>query len=452
MFNLDAERAVLSSLIVSPSEAARVTAFLHAEDFWLERHQAIYGGILALLNRGQKPDFLTLSDHFERQGKEVMRAIGGMAYLTELANNRSSASLGTQYARLVADYAARRRKQEDLGEATKILYEHEGDDWYPAIVERVTTARRGIAPGALRSPARLAALAEATFVEDEKEGDRHRRFYCGFRDLDRILGPLEPGSLYTVVGDAGTGKTVVLLTLALNLAKQGARVFYAALEGGENLILARALASLGGTNAETIRRGQASLDDLYGAIGKLSALPLWLYAGSVSVSEMRALCTLAKAEAGGLDVLVVDYLQLIRGASGRTEAINQVMGELMALITDPSFRLITWAASQVGKEMGRQGRIVPTTSDPYLTNKILQDSAVMLGIGQPLRADPNWTPQRGAWDRLAPGAAVPQKPLLCQVLKNSRQSGVEGVQFYLQIEPIPRLGELEPLRTEPVPF
>ena len=328
--NLDVEASLLGSLLIDGDAFIKIADAINPEDFYDERHRAIFSAMRILHDKHSPLDILTLSEQL-RSGDQL-DSIGGASYLTELTNTVPTAAHLEQYADIVADKAIRRRLISASTDIAEI-----GSDESKSLQELIEEAESRLFEVSQRHVRQDITSLESILGDSfDRLDDLHRNkggirgIPTGMRDLDKLLAGLQRSDLIVIAARPSMGKTAIMLNMALNIAtkaKQGS-VLYFSLEMSKEQLVDRLLAAEAGVDAWKLRTGEG-LDDkdferLSAAMGELAEAPIFIDDTSgITVSDLR---TKARRlhHTSPLAVIMVDYLQLMSGGSRFATTANRV--------------------------------------------------------------------------------------------------------------------------------
>ena len=385
--NAEIEVALLGALLVNNRAYEKVSDIVAPEHFYEPVHGRIYEAIGQLVDRNETASPLTLKHHFEND--EALEQVGGGQYLFDLAASVVSVKNAPDYARTIAELAEARRALDVLHEAAAELRNPGLDRSVSSIVEETSarldagaTAREGGDVVTLHDAAvRGLDLAEAAWKQDR----RALGIPTGFRALDNILGGMLPGNLVIVAGRPSMGKTALALNIAVNAARAGYRCLFASLEMSAEELAWREQASLAAISVSDIRCGRILDDDMRRLIDvteELRGLPLDLHVqGALTVASIRAQAKRHKRR-DGLDLIVIDFLQLIRPSreslrkANRVQEVSEITRELKGLAVDLGLPVI--ALSQLSRQVEQRDDKRPTLADLRDSGSIEQDADVVL--------------------------------------------------------------------------
>ncbi len=391
--NPEAEEAVLGSLLIDPDAVIKVSSFLRADDFYRERNGWIYQAVLDLHEKRQPADYLTVVDDLERQDR--LQQVGGATYITSLINNVPSAVYVEHYARIVERNATLRRL---IGAASQIaaIAQEDSED-VDDIVDRAEQLVFGVSERRVQRDLTPINKIMGSVIDRIDYLHRHKGEVLGvpsgFSELDRILGGFQKSDLVVLAARPGVGKTSLALNFALNAAKRfGQKVAFFSLEMSAEQLVQRLLASETGINQQRLRVGDIPDADwpmLIEAAAVLSESMLFIDdTPAVSVMELRTKTRRLQAEYG-LDMIVVDYLQLMRGdqrTENRVQEISYITRSLKSLAREVEAPLI--ALSQLSRAVESRSDRKPILSDLRESGCLSGDTLVTLadtGARVPIR-------------------------------------------------------------------
>lgn len=383
--NPEAEESVLGALLIDPDAVIRVASFLRADDFYREKNGWIYQVVLDLHERRQPADFITVVDELER--RKQLQEIGGTAYVTTLVNNTPTAVHVEHYARIVERTATLRRLIGAAGQIAALAYE-EADD-IDEVVDRAEQLIFGVSERRVRrdlTPVRQimhGVVDRIDFLHRHKGGILG--VPSGFVKLDKLLGGFQKSDLIVLAARPGVGKTSLALNVAVNAAKRhGQRVAFFSMEMSNEQLVQRLLAAETGINQQRLRMGEIEDDDwqmLVEAAGVLSDTMLFIDdTPAMSALELRTKARRLQAEFG-LDLVIVDYLQLMRSdgrAENRVQEISYITRSLKSLARELEAPLI--AISQLSRAVESRSDRKPILSDLRESGSIEQDADIVMFI------------------------------------------------------------------------
>ena len=421
--DVSAEEAIVAALLLDDDAYARVLPIVQPSDFFREQNSWCYESELALAERGEPVTVPTLAHELERAGR--LDAAGGEPYLVEIAGKYFTAMGVEAHARIVARDALYRRLIDAAGKIAQLAYAGGPD------VQRVLAASEQLLLS-IRSAEqggdfrRLRDLLDQ-FLEDPgeaAEGILEASVRSGFMDLDAVLDGFKRGDLLVLASRTGVGKTALLLNFARNAAVgQHATVAFFSLEMSSDQLATRLLSAEADVGATRLRLGQHRDDEehrIMSAIGVLSETAIYIDDSAVlTVPEIRAKCRRLQADSG-LDLVLVDYLQLVHNAGRADTRSNEIGGitrALKELARELSVPVI--AAAQLSRAVESRTPHIPILSDLRESGSIEQDSDVVMFI---YREDVYVTAQE--WQDQHPDAPGGQHPSgLAQIIIAKHRNG-----------------------------
>jgi replicative DNA helicase len=385
--DLEAEKAVLSAVLLANDAIHKIYTEVKPDDFYHPVHQRIYGAMLELTQENQPVDLLTLADHLKT--RDQLDAVGGAVYLAELAEFEPTAANVVSHARIVRDKAVKRRL---IAAATGIVEMgfDEGDRADRLLDAAESRIFEISSDNARVSFEPLAKEMQRTFDYVDAimgRGGELTGVPTGFKKLDEMTGGLQRGDLVIIAARPSMGKTALALNIARNAALlHHKRVAVFSLEMTAQALVIRMLAGEAEVDQSKFRTGFISSHEykkLQDAAGRLSHAELWIDdSGLVTVLEMRAKCRRLKAERG-LDLVLVDYLQLAHGDSRterREQEISEISRGLKALAKELDLPVIALSQLNRGPEnrTGKDKR--PMLADLRESGAIEQDADLIAFI------------------------------------------------------------------------
>jgi replicative DNA helicase len=329
--DLEAEKAVLSALLLDNAAIHAVYTELKPDDFYHPVHRQLYASMLTLTQESQPVDLHTLADRLNAQ--KQLDAVGGLVFLAELADYEATAANVVHHARIVRDKAVKRRLIATATDIVELGFE-EGDR-ADTLLDQAESRIFEISSANARETFRpLATEMQRTFDYVDAimgRGGELTGVPTGFKELDEKTGGLQRGDLIIIAARPSMGKTALALNIARNAAVVSHRkVAVFSLEMTAQALVIRLLSAEAEVDQSKFRTGFITSHEyrkLQDAAGRLSQADLWIDdSGAVTVLEMRAKCRRMKAERG-LDLVMIDYLQLAH-ADGRTERREQEISEI----------------------------------------------------------------------------------------------------------------------------
>lgn len=415
-FDVEAEEAVLGSVLLDSLAIVHVASFLHPADFYREVNAWVFEAMLALYDRREALDYLTVRDEVERRGR--LDAIGGAAYLTRCLNSVPTAVHIEHYGRIVERCAIRRRMIQ-AGEAVAML----GYDEVTAtavLLDKAEQVVQGIARVTSQAGFYAASdIVEAMQAEMWNETPATAPLSTGLSELDAMLGGLMPKELTVVAGRTGMGKTSFLDTLAYNLLQAGQGVAFVSLEMTKEAIMNRLRRMRTGIPAHRLRLPgrvlrQDELHRINEADSRLFEMPLAISeTRGLTITQIRRLCRQWCAR-HPFKVLLVDYIQNIRAdqfTGNRHGDLTEIMlglYELAGELGKDGVHVI--AASQLNRDTEKRGQdnTKPQLSDLRESGKIEETANNVIGLWRP----DYYSPPATSTKPTTPAPALPSKAII----------------------------------------
>ena len=408
--NIEAEEAVIGSLLVDPEAILKTTIFLKPEAFYREKNQWLYEACLSLYERNEAINQITVAQELTRQGK--LEEIGGAAYLSHLISVLPTSVHVEYYAQIVHRLAVMRRIISAAGQIAAIGYEAGPDvdaalDKAEDILFRI---RRGESPRDFVHIRRVLEqyFEESGFAAPSPVEGHPSHVLSGFFALDELLGGLQRSDMIVLGARPSLGKSSLALSIARNAAiEQKANVAIFSLEMAKEQLVQRLLSSEAEVDSKRVRLGRYTAVEekrIMEAAGVLAEAPIYVDdSPALKVVEMRSKARRLNYERG-IDLIIVDYLQLIRG-DGRIESKVQEISEISRSLKAMARELDTpvLAVSQLSRAAELRPSHIPLLSDLRESGSIEQDADVVLFIH---RDEVYYTPE--AWERSNPDKPYPK--------------------------------------------
>ncbi len=392
--NIEAERGVLGSIIIDPEAIVQVADFLTADDFYRDAHRTIYETIVQLYEQREAADFITICDELERRNK--LEDVGGASYITSLINQVPTSGNVEYYGRIVERTAILRRLIHAAGEIAAIAYDEVDADLALEKAEQLI-----FSIGQRHAHSDFSLLSDLLDEYRVKLDQLHERrgaivgVPTGFTDLDRLTGGLQKSDLIILAARPAVGKSSFALSLAHNSAiKYQRSVALFSLEMSKEQLVQRLLSMDAGVDQQRLRTGWIEDDDwerISFSMGTLSEANIWIDdTAGISTVEMRSKARRLQAE-HGIDMIIVDYLQLMQSSVGgkrnenRVQEISEISRNLKGLARELDMPVL--ALAQLSRAVESRQSKVPQLSDLRESGCITGDSPVYLpdeGIYRPI--------------------------------------------------------------------
>ena len=389
-YSAEAEQAVIAAMLLDADAIMRAAEYVDDTMFYREGHRRIFRSMIALTERGDVVDPLTLADELSRRGE--LDAAGGREYIGWLMDAVPTAANVEYHAKIVREKATLRRLIEvstsivtdaftGQSAAAQLLDEAESK------IFQISQSQGG--KGFTRVKELLWPAMEKIEAL-QRGGQAITGVASGFHDLDEMTSGFQPADLVIVAARPSMGKTAFTLSLAQNAAiNEGKRVAFFSLEMSKESLVQRMLTSEARIDAQDLRRARLRDDDfprLARAAGILSSAPIYIDdQPGITLLEMRSKSRRLKSEAG-LDMIIVDYLQLIAGPPGvenRQQEISQISRGLKALAKELSVPVLALSQLSRAPEQRAGDQKRPQMSDLRESGAIEQDADVIMAIYRP---------------------------------------------------------------------
>ncbi|MEH6940867.1 replicative DNA helicase [Bacillus sp. JJ722] len=381
--NIEAEQAVLGAIFLQPSSIIVASEYLMAEDFYRVAHQKIFQVMLKLNNSGSAVDLVTVTE--ELAASKSLEDVGGVNYLSELAESAPTAANIEYYAKIVDEKSLLRRTIRVASQIVQDGYSREDE-----VEAYISEAEKSIMEVAQRKNAGAFQNIKDVLVNtyDNIEILANRKgditgIPTGFAELDRMTAGFQRNDLIIVGARPSVGKTAFALNIAQNVAtKTEENVAIFSLEMGAEQLVMRMLCAEGNINAQGLRTGALTDEDwrkLTMAMGSLSNAGIYIDdTPGVRIGDIRSKCRRLKQE-HGLGMILIDYLQLIRGdgnsGDNRQQEVSEISRSLKALARELKVPVIALSQLSRGVEQRQDKR--PMMSDIRESGSIEQDADIV---------------------------------------------------------------------------
>ena len=385
---VEAEEAVLGCVLINPDAYFEVAAFLKPDDFYLHKNRWVWDAFVNLHEQRLPIDIITVSEELERHNQ--LAEAGGAAYLTQLINAVPTSIHAEAYGRLVEREALRRRLIDAATQVARLAYE-EGRD----ISEVVNDAEAAVfAVSERRANKELAPIKEAISAYYDRikylfeHSDELLGVPTGFIDLDKLLGGLQQSDLLIIAGRPGSGKTGLMLNVAKNAAmvyKKHVAVF--SLEMSNDQLVQRLISQETGIDSQRLRLGDIHDHEwplFVQAANVLSDAQIFLDdTPALTPNQLRSKCRRLDQEYG-LDLVIVDYLQLMQGdirSENRVQEVSGISRGLKQLARELNVPVL--AGAQLSRAVEQRQDKRPVLSDLRESGSLEQDSDIVMFIHRP---------------------------------------------------------------------
>ncbi|SFS32311.1 replicative DNA helicase [Halolactibacillus miurensis] len=380
----EAEQAVIGAVFLEPEAMSTASEFLIPQDFYRPSHQRIFQVMMQLNDRGEPIDLLTVTNALN--SSKLLEEVGGVSYLTELADAVPTAANIGYYTKIVEEKSVLRRL---IRTATDIVTESFNRE--DELEDVLSEAEKNILDVSNRQNANAFKNIKDVLIDvydnieqlHEKSGDV-TGIPTGFKDLDHITSGFQRNDLIIVAARPSVGKTAFALNVAQNVAiKTDENVAIFSLEMGADQLVSRMLCAEGNIDAQRLRTGNLEAEDwtkLTMAMGSLSNAGIFIDdSPGIRVNEIRSKCRRLKQE-HGLGMILIDYLQLIQGSGAsakenRQQEVSEISRSLKGLARELEVPVIALSQLSRGVEQRQDKR--PMMSDLRESGSIEQDADIV---------------------------------------------------------------------------
>ena len=424
--NIEAEESLIGSLLIDGECFTRVVPLLQPGDFYRERNQLCYDAAMALFQRDQAIDQTTLASELART--ESLDTVGGMAYLSHLVSITPTSVHVDDYAEIVSRTATMRKLIAAAARISELGY-NDTDDLEGTLRQAEDALFTVRGAGQVRGFVPLRQIYDQ-YLQDrtgmiEPLSASVSPVMSGYSELDELLGGMQRSDMVILGARPSLGKSTLALNMCLNAAKNGSTAGVFSLEMSCEQLAMRILSSEAEIDSHRLRLGLYTMAEeqrIIDAIGQLSDLPVFIDDTPYqSLVEMRSKARRLSLE-HGLDLLVVDYLQLVQGqgrnyGGNRVQEISEISRSLKALARDLNIALVT--CSQLSRLVENRPGHRPQLSDLRDSGSIEQDADVVMFIH---REDVFTTEEE--WEQQRPGQPYPRN--IADIIVAKHRNGPTG--------------------------
>jgi replicative DNA helicase len=383
---VEAEQSVLGSILIDDDAILKIADFLKPVDFYRAQHGDIYEAMLALHGQREPIDLITLGDELRRRDR--LETVGGPAYLTQLMNTVPTAVHVEHYGRIVERKAVLRNIIGAAGRIAAVGYEEANDaeaaiDRAESILFEVSQRRTD---GGFISLATLLGDAYERLAFLHEHRGQILGVPSGLSQLDALLGGFQPSDLIILAARPSVGKTSLALNIAQHAAmREGKKVAVFSLEMSKEQLALRLLSAESGINPRPLQTGFLEETDwakIAHVMNDMAGAPLWIDdTAALTVMELRTKARRLELEQRGIDLLIVDYLQLMQAATptkdgNRVQEVSEISRGLKMLARELKIPVI--ALSQLSRNVEQRGSAEPRLSDLRESGSLEQDSDVVI--------------------------------------------------------------------------
>jgi len=389
--SVHAEMTILGAMLVEPVAIIDATMLLKTEDFALDSHRKIYAAMLHLVEAGHGVDIVTVTDYLSK--KKELDSVGGLPYLASLSEGLPRKLSIESYVRIVRDKSLMRQLLSvcDMGMIEASDQSREALDVLNQVTGRLTEISEHAVTGGLSD---IAAIVKDSFGSIDalyEQGREVTGLATHYVEFDRITSGLQDSELIIIAARPSMGKTAWAINIAENAAVLGRKVVAVfSLEMSKSSLLRRMLASQALVSARNIQQGFIGRDDrdkLINGLEKLMESKIFIDdTPGITLAEMRAKARRLKQQQGQLDLIVIDYLQLmtgsnsnVKGFENRTQEVSAISRGLKALAKEMKVPVLALSQLSRASEQ-RGGDKKPLLSDLRESGSIEQDADVVCFI------------------------------------------------------------------------
>ncbi len=381
----EAEEAVIGAILINPDAYYDVAEFLNGADFYIHRHKWIWETFTRLNEQRTPIDFLTVSEELDQLSQ--LAEIGGPAYLTTLINNVPTSLHAEAYGRLVEQTATRRRMIEAANKIAKIAYQE--DLTVDTALDQAEKAVFSVSEHRLSTDLQPIQKVLSNYFDQVSDmadrGEDVLGVPTGFTNIDRLLGGLQPSDLLIIAGRPGQGKTSFLLSLAKNAARTNNKhIAIFSMEMSNEQVVQRLISQETGIDSQRLRLGKLTEREwelFTEAVDSFSRTRIFLDdTPAISPTQMRAKCRRLHLE-HRLDLVIVDYLQLMRGDQyndNRVQEVSNISRNLKVLARELNVPVL--AAAQLSRAVEQRADKKPILSDLRESGSLEQDADIVMFI------------------------------------------------------------------------
>lgn len=382
--DLNAEQSVLGAMFLSKYALQRAVETLSQEQFYSDANGKIFACLASLNNNGTPIDLTTVTA--ELVNKNLLKQVGDVEYLTEIVNIVPTAANIDEYIKIVEDRATRRKLIQEATDIATIGYnstdslgeilDNAEKKIFNVVKTRQGTEFRKIQDVLFKTQADLETLS--------KNRGEVTGIATGFYDLDKITSGLHPNELIIIAARPAMGKTAFALNMATNIAlDSGKTVAIFNLEMGAEQLANRMLSSIGQVDGNKMRSGRLEHDDwkrINEAISTLADTKIYIDdTPGITIGEIRAKCRRLASTEEGLDVVIIDYLQLITGSErysgNRQQEVSEISRSLKTMAMELGIPVI--ALAQLSRSVDGRDDNRPVLSDLRESGSIEQDADIV---------------------------------------------------------------------------
>ncbi|HET9743298.1 MAG TPA: replicative DNA helicase [Terriglobales bacterium] len=388
--SIEAEKSILGAILLNNISYSEAAETLKPDDFYLDSHRRLFARIMDLMESGRPVDIITLTEELSK--KKEVESVGGVAYISSLTDGLPLRPSIAQYVRIVRDKALLRSLIHACSAAMARAAEQSesAEDVIDAAESAIfQISENRIGQGFLGVP-EIVAQSFGTIDALYERGQRITGLETYYEKLDEMTSGLQPSDLIIIAARPSMGKTAFAINIAENAAVRGGKVVGVfSLEMSRDALVLRMLSSQAHVDSHKLRTGFLGREDrqkLVSALNSLAEAKIFIDdTPGISITEMRAKARRLWQQQGKLDLLVVDYLQLMSGGGGkryenRTQEVSAISRGLKALAKEMKVPVIALSQLSRAPESRGKGEQRPQLSDLRESGSIEQDADVVAFI------------------------------------------------------------------------
>ncbi len=386
--NIEAEQSVLGSMLIDQDAIVQIADLLQPEDFYRDSHKMIYESMLEIYDHHSPIDLLSLSNRLMERGQ--LELIGGRSYCAELTNAVPTAANVISYAKIVQHKATLRRLLQASSQITKLGYTEEDD--VENLLDKAEQALFSVSQKHLTqnfTPINRVLSESFERIDEIHRGDgKLRGIPTGFMDLDNLLSGLQKSDLIILAARPSVGKTTFALDIARIAAIQHkCKVGIFSVEMSKEQLVDRLLATQAGVDLWRMRTGKLSHDSddfprIGNAMGTLAEAQIFIDdSASLNIMQIRTKARRLQTE-HGLDLILVDYLQLMEGRNSNSDNRVQEIAEISRALKGIAreLQVPVLALSQLSRAVEMSKPAIPKLAHLRESGSIEQDADVVMFI------------------------------------------------------------------------
>ena len=383
-----AEEAVLGAVLINPESYYDLAQFLNPDDFYIIRNRWVWDAFTRLHERRAPIDFLTICEVLEQQNQ--LAEVGGPAYLMALINQTPTSLHAVAYGHIVEENSVRRRMLQAANDLARLAYDRV--QTVDTIIDEAEKSIFGIGEKRVRHDlVPIQQVLSEYYDRIDQLSQRDEEIYgvpTGLIDLDRLLGGLQKSDLLIIAGRPGMGKTGFMLSVAKNAAqKHKKHVAIFSLEMSDEQLVQRLIAQETGIDTQRLRSGKLNEGEwpiFTHAIEVLADTHIYLDdTPAITPLQLRTKCRRLHLEFG-LDLVIVDYLQLMSGDTrndNRVQEVSYISRYLKVLARELNVPVL--AAAQLSRAVEQRADKKPVLSDLRESGSLEQDADIVMFINRP---------------------------------------------------------------------